>query len=130
MEPFTRENFLFVLTMYGRLSISMPFFDKGIVMSQPRHAIGRKPTPPSEMVSIRVPSAKLALIDAAAETLGKSRTTFLLETSFDRAEKVILDQRAFSLDQAQADALEAIFTEPPAPTEALRRLMASRAPWE
>ncbi len=98
--------------------------------NSPRQATGRKSTPSSEMVSIRVPGAKLALIDTAAETLGKSRTTFLLETTLNRAEQVILDRRAFSLDQAQADALEALFTNPPAPVDALRQLMASKAPWE
>lgn len=90
----------------------------------------RKLTPSSEMVSLRVPGQKLAVIDVAADIVGKSRTQFVLETTLERAERVILDQRSIPLDEAQADALEALFRNPPKPVEALRRLMMSKAPWE
>jgi uncharacterized protein (DUF1778 family) len=54
----------------------------------------------------------------------------VLESARQRAIDVLLDQRVFHLDQAASEAFAQALEKPPAPVEALRTLMASKAPWE
>jgi uncharacterized protein (DUF1778 family) len=84
----------------------------------------------ADPINIRVPSDTLAKIDFARRALGKTRTDFILETARERAENVILDQRIFELDEARSAAFVRALNNPPTPADALRALMASKAPWE
>jgi uncharacterized protein (DUF1778 family) len=70
------------------------------------------------------------LIDRASQICGKSRTDFVLEAACREAENILLDQRLFLLDkQAFAD-FEAALSAPVKDNPALRKLLATPAPWE
>lgn len=81
-------------------------------------------------INLRADQTKRALIDRAAERVGKNRSEFMLDAACRQATEVLLDQRLFLLDEKAykrfTDALDA----PPAENKRLKRLIASRAPWE
>jgi len=79
---------------------------------------------------MRIDEDDRILIDAAAAVVRKTRTDFMVESARKAAVETLLDVRAFRLDQAQADRLDALLANPPAPVDKLRQLMASKAPWE
>ena len=81
-------------------------------------------------VNLRVPQGTRDLIDAAAAAVGKSRTEFVLDVAREHAVDVLLDQRIFLLDDAQFEAFNAVLTKPPRASSQLKRLFASKAPWE
>lgn len=80
-------------------------------------------------ITMRVPTRTRELIDSAAAVQGKSRTEFMVESARLHAVDVLLDQRVFTLDADQSEALADALANPPKPTEALRALMAVKAPW-
>jgi len=71
-----------------------------------------------------------ALIDRAAQTLGKNRSDFMLEAACREADTVLLDRRFFLLDEKAYKRFAAALDKPPADHPKLRRLLASKAPWE
>ena len=81
-------------------------------------------------INLRANSRQRALIDQAAESLGKNRSDFMLEASCRAAEAVLLDRRLFLLDEKAYKQFTAALEKPPAQNERLRRLLATRAPWE
>jgi len=50
-------------------------------------------------INLRADQAKRALIDRAAEKVGKNRSEFMLEAACRQATEVLLDQRLFVLDE-------------------------------
>ena len=74
------------------------------------------------VINLRMPSQTRDLIDAAATVMGKSRTEFVLESARIHAIDVLLDQRIFRLNEAEFAAFEAVLSNPPEPTECLKRL--------
>lgn len=81
-------------------------------------------------ITMRLPVQTRELIDRAAATIDKSRTEFVLESARQRAVDVLLDQRVFHLDVEASEAFADILENAPAPVDALRKLMASKSPWE
>jgi uncharacterized protein (DUF1778 family) len=81
-------------------------------------------------ITMRLPVQTRELIDRAAATVDKSRTEFVLESARQRAVDVLLDQRVFHLDADTSEAFAHVLENPPAPVEALRKLMERKAPWE
>lgn len=81
-------------------------------------------------ITMRLPVQTRELIDRAVATIDKSRTEFVIESARQRAIDVLLDQRVFHLDAQASEALAQVLENPPAPVEALRRLMAGKAPWQ
>jgi uncharacterized protein (DUF1778 family) len=81
-------------------------------------------------ITMRLPAQTRELIDRAAATVDKTRTEFVLESARERAVDVLLDQRVFNLDDAASEAFARALEDPPAPVEALRALMKTKAPWE
>jgi uncharacterized protein (DUF1778 family) len=81
-------------------------------------------------INLRADHTKRALIDRAAETVGKNRSEFMLEAACREATEVLLDQRLFMVDEKAykrfTDALDA----PPTENKRLKRLMTLKAPWE
>jgi uncharacterized protein (DUF1778 family) len=82
------------------------------------------------VMNVRVPAATRDLIDDAAAIVGKSRSEFVLDSAKREAIDVLLDQRLITLSADAMARFEAVLENPPAPTAALRRLMAQKAPWE
>jgi uncharacterized protein (DUF1778 family) len=91
-----------------------------------------KPARPraAKATSIRIGDEDKALIDKGAAVVRKSRTDFMVESSSKAAIEALLDARAFQLNEEQTLQLDAILTNPPEPVDKLRKLMASKAPWE
>jgi uncharacterized protein (DUF1778 family) len=81
-------------------------------------------------INLRANRRQRALIDRAAEALGKNRLDFMLEAACREAGAVLADRRFFLLDEKAYKRLTAALDKPPADSARLRRLLASRAPWE
>lgn len=83
-----------------------------------------------QTINIRVSRQQREVIDQAAQTLGKSRSDFMVESAYREAEQVLLDRTVFTLDEQGFAAFEAMLDAPPAPTGALDKLLTAKAPWE
>jgi uncharacterized protein (DUF1778 family) len=81
-------------------------------------------------INLRANQRQRTLIDRAAETLGKSRSDFMLDAACREADAVLLDRRFFMLDEKAYKRFTAALDKPPADNPKLRRLLASQAPWE
>jgi uncharacterized protein (DUF1778 family) len=97
--------------------------------SRPAEARASRPAK-STQVNIRVEPGQLAIIDAAAEALGRNRTAFMLETAVQAAEAVLLDKRLFTVDDATYQRFVDRLDAPPLANPRLRALLHSKAPWE
>jgi uncharacterized protein (DUF1778 family) len=81
-------------------------------------------------INLRANQRQRALIDRAAQTLGKNRSDFMLEAACREADAVLLDRRFFPLNEQAYKRFAAALDKPPADNPRLRRLLASKAPWE
>ena len=81
-------------------------------------------------LNIRAHLPQRELIDSAAAALGKSRSDFMLETACRAAREVLLDRHFFALDDAAHARFTALLDAPAKPPQALRKLLAAKAPWE
>ena len=84
----------------------------------------------TEIINLRASAEQKALIDRAAQRLGKSRTEFVLDTMREASENVLLDQRLFTLDPKAFAAFEAALDAPVEGNEAPVKTLAASAPWE
>lgn len=80
-------------------------------------------------INLRTSEKQKALIDRAAEALGKNRSDFMLEAACREADSVLVERRLFLLDEKAlrrfTDALDA----PPADNPRLRRVLTTTPPW-
>jgi uncharacterized protein (DUF1778 family) len=83
-----------------------------------------------EIINLRATRRQKALIDRAADALGRNRSDFMLETACREAEAVLLDRRYFALTSDEFRQFNALLDKPPAVNAKLRRLLKTRAPWE
>jgi uncharacterized protein (DUF1778 family) len=81
-------------------------------------------------INLRADKLKRALIDRAAERLGKNRSEFMLEAACREATAVLLGQRFFLLDEKDYRRFTAALDKPPGENRRLRRLLVTRAAWE
>jgi uncharacterized protein (DUF1778 family) len=81
-------------------------------------------------VTMRMPQQTKELIEKAATSVNKSFSAFVVESAREQAVDVLLNQTVFNLTAEQADAFARVLDNPPAPTEKLKALMQSKAPWE
>lgn len=84
----------------------------------------------NEVITLRIPAAQKALIDCAAQAVGKTRTTFILEQAVRHAEEVLADETRFRLSPEQWARFQEILDAPAAAAPALSRLLATPAPWD
>jgi uncharacterized protein (DUF1778 family) len=84
----------------------------------------------SKTINFRAPAAKQALIDQAAEVVGKNRTEFILEASCEKAREILADQTRFAIDRKSMQRFNALIEGPLDNAAAVRRLLASKSPWE
>ena len=82
-----------------------------------------------ETINLRASRKQKVLIDRAAETLGRSRSDFMLETACREAETVLLDRRYFSLSADAFKRFTAMLDKPPSSNPKLQRLLQTKAPW-
>jgi uncharacterized protein (DUF1778 family) len=81
-------------------------------------------------INLRAHRRQRALIDRAAEAVGKNRSDFMLDGACREADAVLLDRRFFLLDDKSYRRFIAALDKPPADNPRLRRLLASKAPWD
>lgn len=84
----------------------------------------------NETINLRVPAAKKALIDRAAEMVSESRSSFILEASIHRAETVLADRTHFVLSHKQMTRFQRALDAPLPDTAALLRLLTRPGPWD
>lgn len=84
----------------------------------------------AENINLRVSHSQKALIDRAANALGRNRSDFMLETACREAESVLLDRRYFNLPEDEFRRFTAMLDKPPANNPRLARLLRSKAPWD
>jgi len=83
-----------------------------------------------ETINLRTSRRQKALIDRAAEALGRTRSDFMLDTACREAEAVLLDRRYFVLSEDAFRKFTAMLDKPPKDNPRLRRLLQTKAPWE
>ncbi len=83
-----------------------------------------------ETINLRASAEQKALIDRAASRLGKTRTEFMLDSAREAAENTLLDQRLFLLNDSDYERFVACLDAPVEPSDALKNLLATPAPWE
>jgi uncharacterized protein (DUF1778 family) len=81
-------------------------------------------------INIRAQARQRNLIDQAAGRLGRSRSEFMLEVACREAEDVLLDQAFFTVDSGVFAKFQELLDHPLPPTDKLRRLLRTKAPWE
>lgn len=81
-------------------------------------------------INLRANQRQRALIDRAAQALGKKRTEFMLEAACREADSVLLDRRYFVLDEKTFRSFSAALDRAPADNPRLRRLLTTKAPWD
>lgn len=81
-------------------------------------------------INIRAKQNQRDLIDHAAEIQGKSRSEFMLESAYQKAQDVLLDRSFFGLDEAKFKQFVELLDTPPMPNENLQTLLTTKAPWE
>ena len=87
--------------------------------------------PPRKLlVNLRVSTDDRDLITRAAAALGKNRSEFMLDAARQAAQDALLDRTLFRLDADRYGAFVALLDAAPAPTEELKRLLGTPAPWE
>ena len=93
-------------------------------------ATARTTTGRDVIINLRAKRTQRAVIDRAAERLGKNRSDFMLEAACREAEAVLLDQRYFHLDEKTFEKFTAALDRAPSDNPRLRRLLRTKAPWE
>ncbi len=88
------------------------------------------PTKSAISINIRAKVKQRDLIDQAATRLGRSRSEFMLEVACREAEQVLLDQAFFSVDADTFTQFQKLLDQPLPPTDKLRRLLKTQAPWD
>ena len=81
-------------------------------------------------INLRAPAAQRALIDQAAKLQGKTRTDFMLEAAYEKAQQVLLDRTVFALDAKNFDRFSKLLDAPVKTGKVLSRLLAKRSSWE
>ena len=81
-------------------------------------------------INIRAKARQRDLIDQAAGRLGRSRSDFMLEVSCREAQDVLLDQAFFTVDAGTFAKFQKLLDKPLPPTDKLRQLLKTKAPWE
>ena len=66
-------------------------------------------------INIRLTARMRDLIDSAASSVGKTRSEFILESASRQAIDMLLDQRLFSLGEAEYAAFVSALDHPPEP---------------
>ena len=94
------------------------------------HAVNQPQANKAVTINIRAKARQRDLIDQAAEQLGRSRSDFILEAACRRAADVLLDQAFFTVSHETFVQFQEMLDRPLPPTDKLRRLLKTPAPWD
>jgi uncharacterized protein (DUF1778 family) len=81
-------------------------------------------------INIRAKQSQRDLIDHAAEVQGKSRSEFMLESAYQKAQDVLLDRSFFGLDELKFKQFVALLDASPARNGKLHTLLTTKSPWD
>jgi uncharacterized protein (DUF1778 family) len=81
-------------------------------------------------INIRAKQNQRDIIDRAAELQGKSRSEFMIESSYQKAQDVLLDRCFFGLDELKFKQFVALLDAPPTQNDKLHALLTTKAPWD
>lgn len=81
-------------------------------------------------INIRAKQHQRDLIDRAVEVQGKSRSEFMLESAYQKAQDVLLDRSFFGLDERKFKQFIDLLDTPPARNEQLHKLLKTESPWD
>ena len=85
---------------------------------------------PRGKLNLRIPHAECNLIDRAAESVGKTRSDFILEAACRAAEETLLDRALMVAGpEAHGEFLKRL-DQPAQPNERLRKTMHNKTPWK
>jgi uncharacterized protein (DUF1778 family) len=83
-----------------------------------------------ETISLRASGKQKALIDRAAQALGKSRSDFMLDVVCREAESVLLDRSYFALSGEAFERFTRVLDNPTKYNPRLRLLLQTKPPWD
>lgn len=86
--------------------------------------------PRTAVINLRADERRRALIDRAADAVGKNRSEFMLDAAAKEATRVLLDRRYFELESREFQQFVKLLDAAPVTNAKLRRLLAKKAPWE
>lgn len=78
----------------------------------------------STRINLRTSPEAKALIERAAALMGTTVSSFMLQNAYEAARRIVSDNDTLLLSQEAFAAFAASCENPPAPTDALRQLMA------
>jgi len=81
-------------------------------------------------IKIRGKLNQCAVIDRAAQLQGKSRSQFILESAYQKAQDVLLNRYFFGLDELKFKHFLALLDATPTPNQQLNALLKTKAPWD
>jgi uncharacterized protein (DUF1778 family) len=81
-------------------------------------------------INIRVQPNQRDLIDRAAELQRNSRSQFILESAYQKAQDVLLNRCFFGLDELKFKQFLALLDAPPTPNQQLNALLKTKSPWD
>ena len=81
-------------------------------------------------INIRAQPNQRDLIDRAAQLQGKSRSEFMLESAYQKAQDVLLDRCFFGLDEIKFKQFLALLDARPTPNQKLNALLKTKSPWD
>lgn len=81
-------------------------------------------------INIRVQPNQRDLIDHAAELQRNSRSQFILESAYQKAQDVLLNRCFFGLDELKFKHFLALLDAPPTPNQQLNALLKTKSPWD
>ena len=87
-------------------------------------------TPKSGALSLRLAEHELALIDRAANTLGKSRAAFVRTAAKQAAEEVLHEGSHLTMSAEGFEAFKRAVSAPAAQVPEMLTLLCRKAPWD
>lgn len=81
-------------------------------------------------INIRMRQPQSNIIDRAAQIQGKSSSDFMVESAYQKAQDVLLDQCFFGLDEVKFQQFVALLDAQPMGNENLHTLLTTKAPWD
>lgn len=91
---------------------------------------GRRAERRGERLEARVSSEVMDSVRRAASVQGQTVTDFVVSAANTAAQRVLLDQVFFSISEEKFRAFEAALEAPLFENESIKKLLASKSPWE
>jgi uncharacterized protein (DUF1778 family) len=81
-------------------------------------------------INIRATQSQRDLIDQAAHIQGKSRSEFMLESAYQKAQDALLERTFFGLDDRKYQEFVTLLDAPLGSNAKLHHLLTTQSPWE